>query len=198
MRTDLNECIGVFYEVYKCYFKYRTMEMNDIDIDQLLKVLPKLIRENDAVKGVVISALAGMDDARSKRTSKKGIKAMPAKVEDLELKLENDRQKIFSMESMTFDQQTWERAASIVRLVIQASIALHMVLVLPDMLPDSDGGLSISWRGARFELLIDVPRYPKAEVTLYGVDNNQENEIDVKCGIDLVAALILEWLKKVA
>jgi hypothetical protein len=34
--------------------------MKEIDIDDLLKILPKLIRENDAVKGAIISALSGV------------------------------------------------------------------------------------------------------------------------------------------
>jgi predicted nuclease with TOPRIM domain len=34
--------------------------MNKINIDELLKVLPKLIRENDRVKGAIISALSGV------------------------------------------------------------------------------------------------------------------------------------------
>ncbi len=36
------------------------MTMKEIDIDELLKVLPKLIRENDTVKGAIISALSGV------------------------------------------------------------------------------------------------------------------------------------------
>src|SRR5271157_2273373 len=31
-----------------------------IDIDELLKILPQLIRENDTVKGAIISALSGV------------------------------------------------------------------------------------------------------------------------------------------
>jgi hypothetical protein len=34
--------------------------MSKIDIDELLKILPKLIRENDTVKGAIISALSGV------------------------------------------------------------------------------------------------------------------------------------------
>jgi hypothetical protein len=34
--------------------------MGDINIDQLIEILPKLIRENDRVKGAIISALAGV------------------------------------------------------------------------------------------------------------------------------------------
>nr|MDO8112624.1 DUF3782 domain-containing protein [Candidatus Sigynarchaeota archaeon] len=36
------------------------MTMKNIDIDELLKILPKLIRENDTVKGAIISALSGV------------------------------------------------------------------------------------------------------------------------------------------
>ena len=34
--------------------------MSKINIDELLKILPKLIRENDTVKGAIISALSGV------------------------------------------------------------------------------------------------------------------------------------------
>ena len=34
--------------------------MSDINIDQLIEILPKLIRENDRIKGAIISALAGV------------------------------------------------------------------------------------------------------------------------------------------
>lgn len=34
--------------------------MNKINIDELLEILPKLIRENDRVKGAIISALSGV------------------------------------------------------------------------------------------------------------------------------------------
>jgi hypothetical protein len=34
--------------------------MNGINIDELLEILPKLIRENDRVKGAIISALSGV------------------------------------------------------------------------------------------------------------------------------------------
>jgi hypothetical protein len=34
--------------------------MSDINIDQLIEVLPRLIRENDRIKGAIISALAGV------------------------------------------------------------------------------------------------------------------------------------------
>ncbi len=34
--------------------------MTEFDVDQLLKILPKLIRENDTVKGAIISALSGI------------------------------------------------------------------------------------------------------------------------------------------
>ncbi|MEX2717911.1 MAG: hypothetical protein Q6370_016565, partial [Candidatus Sigynarchaeota archaeon] len=34
--------------------------MTGIDIDELVKILPKLIRENDTVKGAIISALSGV------------------------------------------------------------------------------------------------------------------------------------------
>ena len=44
------------------------MTMKNIDIDELLKILPKLIRENDTVKGAIISALSSVvatkDDIR--------------------------------------------------------------------------------------------------------------------------------------
>jgi len=36
------------------------MTMKNIDIDELLKILPKLIRDNDTVKGAIISALSGV------------------------------------------------------------------------------------------------------------------------------------------
>ena len=36
------------------------MTMKNIDIDELLKILPKLIRENDTVKGAIISALSSV------------------------------------------------------------------------------------------------------------------------------------------
>ncbi|MHA1699353.1 MAG: hypothetical protein ACTSWN_10975, partial [Promethearchaeota archaeon] len=42
--------------------------MPEINIDELLKILPRLIRENDAVKGAIITALSGVvatrDDIR--------------------------------------------------------------------------------------------------------------------------------------
>ncbi|MHA1734000.1 MAG: hypothetical protein ACTSU5_18825, partial [Promethearchaeota archaeon] len=42
--------------------------MPDIDVDKLIEVLPKLVRENDAVKGAIITALTGVvatrDDIR--------------------------------------------------------------------------------------------------------------------------------------
>ena len=34
--------------------------MSEIDIDELLKILPKLIRENDTIKGAILSALSGI------------------------------------------------------------------------------------------------------------------------------------------
>lgn len=34
--------------------------MNKINIDDLIEILPKLIRENDRVKGAIISALSGV------------------------------------------------------------------------------------------------------------------------------------------
>jgi hypothetical protein len=34
--------------------------MNPIDIDELIKILPTLIRENDAIKGAIITALSGI------------------------------------------------------------------------------------------------------------------------------------------
>jgi hypothetical protein len=34
--------------------------MTDLDIDELLRILPQLIRENDTVKGAIISALSGV------------------------------------------------------------------------------------------------------------------------------------------
>jgi len=40
--------------------RYKLMTMKNIDIDELLKILPKLIRENDTVKGAIISALSGV------------------------------------------------------------------------------------------------------------------------------------------
>ena len=44
------------------------MTMSDIDIKKLLKILPQLIRENDTVKGAIITALSGViatrDDIR--------------------------------------------------------------------------------------------------------------------------------------
>ena len=47
---------------------YYIMTMSDIDIKKLLKVLPQLIRENDTVKGTIITALSGVvatrDDIR--------------------------------------------------------------------------------------------------------------------------------------
>ena len=34
--------------------------MNDIDVEKLIKILPKLIKENDTVKGAIISALSSV------------------------------------------------------------------------------------------------------------------------------------------
>ncbi len=34
--------------------------MPTIDIDELLRILPQLIRENDTVKGAIITALSGV------------------------------------------------------------------------------------------------------------------------------------------
>jgi len=34
--------------------------MADLNIDELLKILPQLIRENDTVKGAILSALSGV------------------------------------------------------------------------------------------------------------------------------------------
>jgi hypothetical protein len=36
------------------------MTMSGIDIEELIKILPQLIRENDAIKGAIISALSGI------------------------------------------------------------------------------------------------------------------------------------------
>ncbi|MBD3256545.1 MAG: hypothetical protein GF383_15730, partial [Candidatus Lokiarchaeota archaeon] len=42
------------------YVNIIVIEMEKINIDELLKILPKLIRENDTVKGAIISALSGV------------------------------------------------------------------------------------------------------------------------------------------
>ena len=34
--------------------------MNNIDLEEIIKILPKLIKENDIIKGVIISALSGV------------------------------------------------------------------------------------------------------------------------------------------
>ena len=34
--------------------------MSDINIEQLIKVLPQLVKENDTVKGAIITALSGV------------------------------------------------------------------------------------------------------------------------------------------
>ena len=34
--------------------------MTDIDLDELIRILPQLIRENDTVKGAIITALSGV------------------------------------------------------------------------------------------------------------------------------------------
>ena len=34
--------------------------MTNIDVDELLKILPQLIRENDTIKGAIITALSGV------------------------------------------------------------------------------------------------------------------------------------------
>ena len=37
-----------------------TKNAGDIDIQKLIEILPKLIRENDTVKGAIITALSGV------------------------------------------------------------------------------------------------------------------------------------------
>ncbi|MHA1150848.1 MAG: hypothetical protein ACTSR8_21720 [Promethearchaeota archaeon] len=40
--------------------EYLFTKMGTLDIDELLKHLPRLIRENDTVKGAILSALSGV------------------------------------------------------------------------------------------------------------------------------------------
>jgi hypothetical protein len=64
------------------------MTMSDIDIKKLLKVLPQLIRENDTVKGAIITALSGVvatrDDIRDL------IREMDKRFDDLKKDVKND------------------------------------------------------------------------------------------------------------
>lgn len=43
-----------------CFLISVDSQMSEINIDQLLKVLPRLIRENDTVKGAILTALSGV------------------------------------------------------------------------------------------------------------------------------------------
>jgi hypothetical protein len=60
--------------------------MTEINIDQLIKILPQLIRENDTVKGAIISALSGV--VATKDDIKELIQAMDKRFEAMDKRFE--------------------------------------------------------------------------------------------------------------
>ena len=67
--------------------------MSKINIDELLKILPKLIRENDTVKGAIISALSGVvatheDIVELTRTIDKKFESMDKRFESIQQQMD--------------------------------------------------------------------------------------------------------------
>jgi hypothetical protein len=67
--------------------------MSKINIDELLKILPKLIRENDTVKGAIISALSGVvatheDIVELTRTIDKKFESMDKRFEAIQQQMD--------------------------------------------------------------------------------------------------------------
>ncbi|MHA1383472.1 MAG: hypothetical protein ACTSR3_06925, partial [Candidatus Helarchaeota archaeon] len=60
--------------------------MSPIDIDELIKILPSLIRENDTVKGAIITALSGV--VATKEDIKELIKHMDKRFEAIDKRFE--------------------------------------------------------------------------------------------------------------
>jgi hypothetical protein len=77
--------------------------MSKINIDELLKILPKLIRENDTVKGAIISALSGVvatheDIEKLTETMDKRFESMDKRFESMDKRFESMDKRFESMD----------------------------------------------------------------------------------------------------
>ena len=84
--------------------------MNPINIDELLKILPTLIRENDTIKGAIITALSGV--VATKEDIKELIQQMDKRFEALQQQMD----KRFEAMDKRFDRL--EGALTEIRLVL--------------------------------------------------------------------------------
>jgi hypothetical protein len=98
--------------------------MSKINIDELLKILPKLIRENDTVKGAIISALSGVvatheDIVELTRTIDKKFESMDKRFEAIQQQMDKrfeSMDKRFESMDKRFEaiQQQMERRTELV------------------------------------------------------------------------------------
>ncbi len=63
-----------------------------IDVDELIKILPQLIRENDAIKGAILSALSGV--VATREDIKEIIREMDRRFEGVDRRFETMQQQM--------------------------------------------------------------------------------------------------------
>jgi hypothetical protein len=91
-------------------------------------------------------------------------------------------------------EETWKRAVQFLLANARRAWYAHgFRMQIPSILPGPDGSLDLHWKGAAYEMLINVPTNPASPITYYG-DDADGNSIKGTIASGEYGGLVL-WLK---
>ena len=98
----------------------------------------------------------------------------------------------------SFNEKTLERVFSLLKNILDKLWNEMIKISIPLIQPVSDGSIDINWETDKFELLINIPEEQNELINLYGEKlGYPQEELEVRSNYDLIANVIIAWLKKI-
>ena len=100
--------------------------------------------------------------------------------------------------AQSFNETTLNRACFLSKNILEKLWNDMIEIPIPLIQPVPDGSIDINWETDKFELLINIPEEQNELVNLYGEKlGYPQEELEVRSNYDLIANVIIAWLKKI-